>query len=100
MSEPLRREDVAHVAKLARLTLSEDELTNFTKQLADVLEHARDIASLNLSELEPTAHPFGLVNVTRADVVRASLDRDVVLASAPDARDGRFAVPRIVGDTP
>jgi aspartyl-tRNA(Asn)/glutamyl-tRNA(Gln) amidotransferase subunit C len=55
---------------------------------------------LDLSELLPTAHPFGLVNVLRADEVRPSLDRDVVLAEAPDAHEGRFAVPRILGEAP
>jgi aspartyl-tRNA(Asn)/glutamyl-tRNA(Gln) amidotransferase subunit C len=100
MSAPLRREDVAHVAKLARLHLDERELDEFTKQLGDVLEHAKDIESLDLEGVVATAHPFGLVNVVRSDTVTASLDRDTVLASAPDAEDGRFAVPRIVGEAP
>ncbi len=94
----LRRDDVAHVAKLARLTLSEEELDLFTNQLAQVLEHASDVAALDLEGVEATAHPFGLVNVVRADEPRATLDREEVLAMAPDAEDGRFAVPRILGD--
>ncbi|MFZ1063375.1 MAG: Asp-tRNA(Asn)/Glu-tRNA(Gln) amidotransferase subunit GatC [Acidimicrobiales bacterium] len=100
MTSALRREDVAHVAKLARLTLSEDELDRFTEQLGQVLEHANDMSSLDLEGVAATSHPFGLVNVVRADVVRASLDRDEVLAMAPDAQDGRFAVPRIMGEAP
>lgn len=100
MSEPLRREDVAKVASLARLTLSEAELDLFTEQLGHVLAHAADMNTLDLEGVEPTAHPFGLVNVVRADVVRASLERDVVLAQAPETQDGRFAVPRIIGDAP
>ncbi len=100
MSEPLRREDVAHVAKLARLILSEDELNRFTQQLSQVLEHAHDMNSLDLANLVATAHPFGLVNVVRDDVTRPSLDHDVVIAMAPDAQDGRFAVPRILGEAP
>ena len=100
MASPLRREDVAHVAKLARLTLSDDELDEFTGQLSLVLEHAQDVAALQLDGVVPTAHPFGLVNVVRADERRASLDHDAVLAMAPDAQDGRFAVPRIIGEAP
>jgi aspartyl-tRNA(Asn)/glutamyl-tRNA(Gln) amidotransferase subunit C len=97
---PLERADVAKVAALARLTLSDDELDTFTEQLGQVLEHANDIAALDLEGVVATAHPFGLVNVVRDDEPRPSLDRDEVLAMAPDARDGRFAVPRIMGEAP
>lgn len=100
MSAPLRRDDVAKVAKLARLTLSDEELDLFTEQLGQVLEHATDMNSLDLDDVVATAHPFGLVNVVRDDVVRASLERDEVLAAAPEADDGRFAVPRIIGEAP
>ena len=100
MSSPLRREDVAHVAKLARLILSDDELDTFTEQLGQVLEHANDMGALDLAGVVPTAHPFGLINVVRDDVVRASLERATVLEMAPDAQDGRFAVPRIMGEAP
>ena len=100
MASPLRREDVAKVAKLARLSLSEAELDEFTAQLGQVLEHANDIAALDLEGVVATAHPFGLINVVREDVLRASLSRDEVLAMAPDAQDGRFAVPRIMGEAP
>jgi len=94
----LRREDVAHVAKLARLTMSESELDMFTKQLSQVLEHANDMNALDLEGVIPTAHPFGLINVVREDQLRACLDHDTVMAMAPDAEDGRFAVPRILGE--
>lgn len=100
MSTPLRREDVAHVAKLARLTLSDAELDKFTEQLSQVLEHANDMNALNLDDVVATAHPFGLVNVMRDDVLRPCLDHDTVLAMAPDEQDGRFAVPRILGEAP
>jgi aspartyl-tRNA(Asn)/glutamyl-tRNA(Gln) amidotransferase subunit C len=96
----LRREDVAHVAKLARLTMSESELDKFTEQLGQVLEHASDMNALDLDGVVPTAHPFGLINVVRADEVRPCLDHDAVMAMAPDAEDGRFAVPRILGEAP
>lgn len=100
MASPLSRDDVAKVARLARLRLSEAELDLFTEQLGRVLEHAEDIAALDLEGVVATAHPFGLINVVREDVGRPCLDRDVVLAMAPDAEDGRFAVPRIMGEAP
>ena len=96
----LRREDVAHVAKLARLTMSESELDMFTAQLGQVLEHASDMNALNLDDVVATAHPFGLVNVVRDDESRACLGHDAVMAMAPDEEDGRFAVPRILGEAP
>jgi aspartyl-tRNA(Asn)/glutamyl-tRNA(Gln) amidotransferase subunit C len=100
MSEELSREDVAHVAKLARLRLSEEELVRYTEQLGKILTHAEDLASLNLDGVAPVAHPFGLINVVRDDVVTESIDRALVLAEAPDAEGDRFAVPRIVGEAP
>ncbi len=96
----LSRDDVAKVARLARLTLTDEELDRFTGQLAKVLDHANDLNALDLAGVEPTAHPFGLINVFRADVVTDSLPRDEVLAMAPDPEDGRFGVPRIVGEAP
>jgi aspartyl-tRNA(Asn)/glutamyl-tRNA(Gln) amidotransferase subunit C len=100
MASPLRREDVAKVAKLARLSLSDAELDMFTEQLSQILEHANDIAALQLDDVVPTAHPFGLINVVREDVIEPSLAREDLLAMAPDAEDGRFAVPRIMGEAP
>jgi aspartyl-tRNA(Asn)/glutamyl-tRNA(Gln) amidotransferase subunit C len=96
----LKREDVAHVAKLARLTMSESELDKFTVQLGQVLDHASDMNALDLDGVVATAHPFGLINVVRDDEVRPGLDHDAVMAMAPDAQDGRFAVPRILGEAP
>jgi aspartyl-tRNA(Asn)/glutamyl-tRNA(Gln) amidotransferase subunit C len=80
--------------------MSEAELDKFTEQLGQVLDHASDMNALDLEGVIPTAHPFGLINVVRDDERRASLDHDVVIAMAPDAEDGRFAVPRILGEAP
>ena len=82
--------------RLARLALSDDEVERFAEQLGVILEHADDVASLDLEGVEPTAHPLPLQNVFRDDEVRASLDRDEVLAQAPAVEDGRFRVPRIM----
>jgi aspartyl-tRNA(Asn)/glutamyl-tRNA(Gln) amidotransferase subunit C len=92
--------DVAHVARLARLALTNDELERFTVQLGAVLEHARDVEALDTAGVPPTAHPLPLRNVLREDVVVPSLDRDEVLAQAPDTENGLFRVPRIMGDIP
>jgi aspartyl-tRNA(Asn)/glutamyl-tRNA(Gln) amidotransferase subunit C len=96
MPERLTRADVEHVARLARLALTEDEVERFTDQLAVILEHAADVAALDLADVEPTAHPLPLVNVLRPDEVRPGVDRAEVLAQAPAAEDGRFRVPRIM----
>jgi len=96
----ISRDDVAHVARLARLTLTEPELERFTAQLADILGHARDMAALDLTGVEPTSHPYPLRNVLRADVPTPSLDRDEVLAAAPDVEAGMFKVPPVLGEAP
>ena len=96
----ITREDVAHVAKLARLAVSDEELDLFTGQLAAVLEHARDVEALDVAGVPPTAHPLPLKNVLRPDVVRPSLDRAEVLAAAPAVEDDRFAVPPVLGEEP
>ena len=88
------------MARLARLDVTEDELDRFAGQLAAVLEHAADLAALDPAGVPPTAHPYPLVNVLRDDVVGPSIDRDEVLAMAPAAEDGRFRVPRILGEAP
>jgi aspartyl-tRNA(Asn)/glutamyl-tRNA(Gln) amidotransferase subunit C len=92
----ITRRDVEHVAKLARLALTDDEVEALTRELAVVLEHAGELASLDLDNVPPTAHPLPLSNVFRTDEVRPTLDRDEVLAQAPDTEDGRFRVPRIL----
>src|SRR3954451_3841123 len=96
----LPRADVEHVARLARLALNDDEIERLTVELGAVLEHAADVASLDLADVPPTAHPLPLRNVLRDDAVRPSLDRDEVLAQAPDVADGMFRVPRILGEAP
>jgi aspartyl-tRNA(Asn)/glutamyl-tRNA(Gln) amidotransferase subunit C len=98
MSQPISREDVAHVAQLARLRLTDDELDLYTGQLAAVLEHAKDVEALDVGDVEPTAHPLPLVNVTRPDEVAPCLDRAEVLAAAPAVEDGQFKVPMILGE--
>jgi len=96
----LTRDDVAHVASLARLDLTEEELELFTGQLAEVLDHAADVAQLDLTDVPPTAHAMAVTNVLRPDTPAPSLDREEVLAQAPSVEDHRFRVPRILGEAP
>ena len=100
MSDRITRDEVAHVAKLARLSLSDDELDTYTDQLAKVLGHAEDVEALDVAGVPPTAHPFPLRNVLREDVVGPTLDRDEVLAAAPSTGGGQFEVPQILGEEP
>jgi len=100
VSERISTEQVAHVARLARLDLTEEELEHYTDQLAAILDHAADIEALDLEGVEPMTHPVPLVNVLREDIVRPCLDRDEVLAAAPAAESGRFRVPPILGEAP
>jgi aspartyl-tRNA(Asn)/glutamyl-tRNA(Gln) amidotransferase subunit C len=87
------REDVLHVARLARLELTEAEVVQMTGELAKVLEHIARIAELDLDGVPPTSHVVELANALRPDVPRPSLDPEVVLAAAPAVADGGFAVP-------
>ena len=96
----LTRQDVAHVAGLARLHLTDEELDLFTDQLAVVLGHAADVASLDLADVAPTAHAMAVTNVLRPDEPRPGADRAEVLAAAPSVEDNRFRVPRILGEAP
>src|ERR1700735_3007378 len=100
MPTRISTDEVAHVARLARLALTPDELERFTEQLGAVLAHAQDVQALDTAGVPPTAHPLPLTNVLREDVVVPCLDRDEVLAQAPDVEAHRFRVPRILGEAP
>ena len=100
MSERLSRDDVSKVALLARLELTDAELDTYTDQLAAIIDHAADVAALDLADVPPTAHPLPIENVLRPDVVANSLDRDEVLSQAPSVEDRRFRVPAILGEEP
>ena len=99
-SARISRSDVEHVAMLARLALTDDELEQLTGELGAIVEYAAEVSSLDTADVPPTAHPLPLVNVFRPDDPRPGLDRDEVLSQAPAAEDGQFRVPRILGETP
>ena len=96
----ISRAEVEHAARLARLALTEDEIEQLTVDLAKILDHAALVSAIDTRDVPPTSHPVALVNVFRADVPRPGLDRAEVLAEAPVAEDGRFRVPRILGEEP
>lgn len=100
MAGRISRDDVAHVARLARLRLSDEDLERFTSQLADVLDHAAGVEALDLNDVPPTSHPYRLGNVLRADTVEGGLDRAEVLAQAPETEEGQFRVPPVRGESP
>ena len=87
------REQVLHVARLARLELSEDEVSRMTGELSAILEHIEKISALDLDGVPPTTHVVDVPNALRADEPRPSLPRDVAFASAPAIDDDGFAVP-------
>lgn len=91
---------MVHVARLARLGLTDDEIEQLTAELAKILDHAALVSALDTASVPPTAHPVPLQNVLRADTPRPGLDRDEVLAAAPAVEDHRFRVPRILGEAP
>ena len=89
----ISREEVLHVARLARLALSEEELARFSDQLSAILEAVGKVAELDLSDVEPTAHPLDLVNVWAEDEPKPCLSVDEALANAPDREGDSFRVP-------
>jgi aspartyl-tRNA(Asn)/glutamyl-tRNA(Gln) amidotransferase subunit C len=87
------REQVLHVAKLARLELSEDEVSRMTGELSAILEHIEKISALDLDGVPPTTHVVNVPNALRPDEPRPSLPREVALANAPVVEDEGFSVP-------
>jgi aspartyl-tRNA(Asn)/glutamyl-tRNA(Gln) amidotransferase subunit C len=94
----ISRDDVAKLAKLARLALTDDELDAFAGQLDSILGYVGVIQTVDVSGVTPTGNPLREVNITRPDTVQFSLTQQQALAEAPSAEDGRFVVPQILGD--
>jgi len=92
----ISREEVEHVARLARLELTDEEIERFRGQLSAVLERAERIQSLDLTDVPPTAHPVELRNVWRSDSVVAPQGTDTILANAPQREGNLYRVPRIL----
>lgn len=95
----ISRDEVAHLARLARLALTESELDSFAGQLDAILTHVSQIQAVDVAGVEATDSPLKDVNVMRPDQIAPCLTQDQALAAAPEAVDGRFAVPQILGDS-
>ena len=91
----ITREDVLHVARLARLEIPEGEVDRVRDELGAILEAVGKVAELDLTDVEPTAHPLAVVNVWAEDEPRPSLSQEDALANAPDPVDGAFRVPAV-----
>jgi aspartyl-tRNA(Asn)/glutamyl-tRNA(Gln) amidotransferase subunit C len=89
--------DVRHVAMLARLALTDEQVTRLASELSGVLGHIDTLQRLDLEGVEPTAHPLAMTNRTREDVVGPCLSRDDALKNAPDSDGSAFVVPAITG---
>ncbi len=94
----LSNDEVRHVAMLARLDLADDEVERLSGQLSAILEYAEQVGELATGDVDATSHPYPLQNVFRADVPRPSIPKGEALRGAPQAEDGQFAVPQIVGE--
>jgi aspartyl-tRNA(Asn)/glutamyl-tRNA(Gln) amidotransferase subunit C len=91
----ITRDDVLHVARLARLAIPEDEIERVRDELGAILEAVGKVGELDLANVEPTSHPLDVVNVWGEDEPRPSLPRKDALANAPDPADGAFRVPAV-----
>ncbi len=89
----ITRDEVLHVARLARLELTDDEVAKFQEQLSDILEAVSKVSELDLSDVPPTAHPLEIENAWAEDVPRPCLSHDDAFANAPDLEDDHFRTP-------
>ncbi len=98
----ISRDEVARLAKLARLALTDHELSNFAGQLDAILGYVGQIQAVDVTDVDPTGNALQgaqeVVNVTREDIVLPGLSHQQALAEAPSSEDGRFAVPQILGE--
>ncbi|WP_017472840.1 Asp-tRNA(Asn)/Glu-tRNA(Gln) amidotransferase subunit GatC [Amphibacillus jilinensis] len=92
----ISKQQVKHVAHLARLAITDQEVEVMTKQLGDIIHYAELLNDLDTSQVEPTTHVLDLKNVMRKDVPRKWIDREDALKNAPDQQDGQFRVPSIL----
>ncbi len=92
----ITKQQVQHVARLARLDLDAEQLDNFTQQLATIVDYMETLSQVNTAGVEPTAHVIALTNAFRQDRVRQHLERSQALANAPASEEGSFVVPKVI----
>jgi len=96
----ITRDEVAHLARLARLDLADDELDRMAGQLDPILEAVAEVSGVAGTDVPPTSHAIEMVNVLREDVIQPCLSVAAALSGAPAVEDDRFRVPRILGEQP
>lgn len=94
----ISRDQVAHLAKLARLALSEEELKQFAGQIDDIVGYVSAVQNVDVGGVEPMSHPHSIKTTMREDVVKKTLNPEQALDQAPAVEDGRFMVPQILGE--
>ena len=92
------RDDVARLADLARIQLTEEEITRFAGEFDSIMDAVASVSEVATEDVPATSHPIAMTNVFREDVVANTLTQEQALAAAPEAQDGRFAVPQILGE--
>ena len=92
------RDDVARLADLARIQLTEEEIARFAGEFDSIMDAVASVSEVASEDVPATSHPISMTNVFREDVVTETLTQEEALAGAPDAQDGRFAVPQILGE--
>ncbi len=92
----ISKEQVQYVARLARLELEPEQLDNFARQLATILDYMETLSRVDTTGVEPTAHVLSITNAFRRDQVRQHLDRSQALANAPASEEGSFVVPKVI----
>lgn len=94
----ISRDEVAHLARLSRLALTDDELDEFAGQIDGIINHVQAVQEVAAGDVEPMSHPSSLAGVMREDVVRPTLTAEQALDQAPSVEDQRFEVPQILGE--
>ena len=92
------RDDVARLADLARIQLTEEEIDRFAGEFDSIMDAVASVSEVATEDVPATSHPIAMTNVFREDVVENTLTQEQALAGAPEAEDGRFAVPQILGE--
>lgn len=92
----ITRDEVCHVARLARLNIDEQDLDRFAEQLGSILSYVDSLGEVDASDIAPTAHAVDIKNALREDEPRDSLDQQTALSNAPESEDGCFVVPKII----
>ncbi|MGO3209595.1 MAG: Asp-tRNA(Asn)/Glu-tRNA(Gln) amidotransferase subunit GatC [Brachybacterium sp.] len=92
------RDDVARLADLARIQLTDEEIDRFAGEFDSIMDAVASLSEVATEDVPATSHPIAMTNVFREDVVETTLTQEQALAGAPEAQDGRFAVPQILGE--